>query len=724
MKKYLTLLLCVCVLSCSKEPIGESTFSICASIENDGLTKTYMDSGDGDIFHVMWSEGDEIAVYDDGGISEYSLNEGAGTRLASFAGSRLVSGSCSAFYPYDMVRSVSGNEFRIRLPEQQNYVENSFSPGSYPMVAAGSPDNLMFHNLCSVIRLFITGNVKLDKIVFSPRDLQTFVAGDAVVSDDKLRMCDDGSREITLNVGGMVLSENENSSFDIVVPAQTYENGFDITLVSIAGSVMTKSYDKTFTTEKSCIHFAKPFRFVPERSTIAVDLGLSVKWASYNIGAGSCEELGTRKKWDKYYINREILKYNDSDHKTILDLEDDPAYVNWGSECRVPTASEWNELITNCYYNRYAEDEENGMRGTIFTSKINGNSIFLPINVSGDTDYLSSELSENYICGVVHFNNRGYFSSAANFSRTYPYEYYVRPVFPPADKSILEVTPESYDFGLVEVGKSAETYFTIHNSGRKDLHISSIDLPEGFSTEFSGGTIKGGENIVIKVVFSPKDIKPVYGPIAFKSDADIVKDNIVYAEGIDAIGDDSYEPKFVNLGLSVKWADRDLGALNPYSSGDPYAWGEIETKDVFERSTYKWGDTYHLSKYVSEEFNRYYTEIDFYDDKTQLDPEDDAAYVKSGGAYRMPTADEIQELIANCRWNTVSINGVSLLKATSKINGAYIYIKSDFWSSTIDIPRVQQDKWCDWAHCFFTIAQDQLYANSRFVGYMIRPVKD
>lgn len=264
MKKIIYLLLCACVFSCSKDSGIQNTSCISASIESDGLTKTYMDEGSQDIYHILWSEDDEIAVSADRQtILRFSLSDGEGTRLASFSGPAFNSTSCMAFYPFNMVQSVSENSFRIRLPEEQSYTENSFSPGAFPMVAIGPSDNLMFHNLSSVIRLYISGNVKLDKIVFTPKDLHTFVAGDAIVSRDEMNMCENGIRQVILNVGGIQLSENDDSSFDIIVPAQTYKNGFDVTLIPKDGNMMTKSYDKSFTTEKSCIHFAQPFRFVP-----------------------------------------------------------------------------------------------------------------------------------------------------------------------------------------------------------------------------------------------------------------------------------------------------------------------------------------------------------------------------------------------------------------------------------------------------------------------------
>ena len=121
--------------------------------------------------------------------------------------------------------------------------------------------------------------------------------------------------------------------------------------------------------------------------------------------------------------------------------------------------------------------------------------------------------------------------------------------------------------------------------------------------------------------------------------ADIV---IEYYQNVpyDMVGGNS---DYVDLGLSVKWATRNVGATGPEQIGGYYSWGETETKQGIESSlTYKFRDGH---KYNGT------------DGKTVLDPEDDVAHVKLGGSWRMPTSDEISELIENCTWTWASVNG-------------------------------------------------------------------
>ena len=94
-------------------------------------------------------------------------------------------------------------------------------------------------------------------------------------------------------------------------------------------------------------------------------------------------------------------------------------------------------------------------------------------------------------------------------------------------------------------------------------------------------------------------------------------------------------------GKTVKWASMNLGAASQADYGDHYSWGEIEPKSDFDWKTYKWGaKNTELTKYVSTDS---YGPVD---NKTQLDPEDDAAAVKLGGKWRMPTKEELDALDA------------------------------------------------------------------------------
>lgn len=104
----------------------------------------------------------------------------------------------------------------------------------------------------------------------------------------------------------------------------------------------------------------------------------------------------------------------------------------------------------------------------------------------------------------------------------------------------------------------------------------------------------------------------------------------------------------VDLSLSVEWAVCNIGATKPEEAGDYLAWGETEPKDNYTYDTYKFWSTADnaITKYNST------------DGLKVLEPDDDAAHVRLGGDWRMPTKAEAQELIDKCTWTWVRVNGI------------------------------------------------------------------
>ncbi len=111
--------------------------------------------------------------------------------------------------------------------------------------------------------------------------------------------------------------------------------------------------------------------------------------------------------------------------------------------------------------------------------------------------------------------------------------------------------------------------------------------------------------------------------------------------------------KFVDLGLpsGLLWATRNVGAESIYEIGNYYSWGEIEPKNKYTLTTYKWFD--------GDEFTKYNRE----DGKRELDAADDVATVKWGKKCRLPKHAEAIELVTKCKWerqlsyDNQSING-------------------------------------------------------------------
>ena len=141
--------------------------------------------------------------------------------------------------------------------------------------------------------------------------------------------------------------------------------------------------------------------------------------------------------------------------------------------------------------------------------------------------------------------------------------------------------------------------------------------------------------------------------------------------------------EYVDLGLSVYWATCNIGANDPESLGDYFAWGETYTKSCYNKMTYKFaGETLgatnlptidaeikamvDYTKYLGNENKQTPNDV-------KLDIADDVANVQWGNPWRMPTKDEIEELVDSCDWVLDDIKGVIGYWAISKVNKNKIF---------------------------------------------------
>ena len=120
---------------------------------------------------------------------------------------------------------------------------------------------------------------------------------------------------------------------------------------------------------------------------------------------------------------------------------------------------------------------------------------------------------------------------------------------------------------------------------------------------------------------------------------------------------------YVDLGLSVKWATCNIGATSPEEYGDYFEWGETITKAEPNSNT----PTYGLN--ISQLQSRGYI-----DSEGNLNPKYDAARSRWGSAWRIPTNDELNELVTRCIWIWTTQNGVNGYRVISKVNGNSIFL--------------------------------------------------
>jgi hypothetical protein len=186
----------------------------------------------------------------------------------------------------------------------------------------------------------------------------------------------------------------------------------------------------------------------------------------------------------------------------------------------------------------------------------------------------------------------------------------------------------------------------------------------------------------------------------------------------------------VDLGLSVKWANMNVGATKDSGFGSYFAWGETKPKSYYSWDTYAWskGNTKFLFKYSTT------------DRKTQLVLSDDAARANWGGEWRMPTIDECEELAnpAKCKWEWTTKDGVNGYKVTGKKTGKSIFlpitgfrfykdvqfraIRGIYWTSTLYTGN-PYTAWClEFDFSDVDVSFGKLSSN-RFSGRCVRAVQ-
>ena len=205
----------------------------------------------------------------------------------------------------------------------------------------------------------------------------------------------DGGASVTER--GVVYSTSQNpTTSNSKVKNGSGTGSFTCNLTGLQAN--TIYYVRAYAVNSKGIAYGTQVSFTTKSSAVPqyVDLGLSVKWATFNVGASKPEDYGdyfawgetTTKStynWSTYkYCNGSsstLTKYNNSssygtvDNKTVLDAEDDAAAVNWGGAWRIPTDAETTELREQC---TWTWTTQNGVNGYKVTSKKNGKSIFLP----------------------------------------------------------------------------------------------------------------------------------------------------------------------------------------------------------------------------------------------------------------------------------------------------------------------------------------------------------
>lgn len=194
----------------------------------------------------------------------------------------------------------------------------------------------------------------------------------------------------------------------------------------------------------------------------------------------------------------------------------------------------------------------------------------------------------------------------------------------------------------------------------------------------------------------------------------------------------------VDMGLSVKWCSKNLGAVSPEDEGVHIPWGEIQPRRSVSWASYKWADGndgHLLMKYCkAADDTKWYEYPKAPDGKTQLENEDDIARVKLKEGWRMPSPQEFAELVSHSVTAWVAVNGVWGIRFTSTVNGNSIFLPAAggytdgvqssegcrYWTQSLD---ADQDSFKAVA-LFGDGTTIQNMVNDRCAAFSIRPVTE
>lgn len=289
--------------------------------------------------------------------------------------------------------------------------------------------------------------------------------------------------------------------------------------------------------------------------------------------------------------------------------------------------------------------------------------------------------------------------------------YFVEAKLPSYMTSAMDITVKKEDNKEYTIPDPTPIYGSLNinsNPVGADIYIDNI---------YKGTT----PNVISNVLIGKRNVRIKYKSYMDYNDSIVVEESKTNELNIKLRK--HLELEYVDLGLSVNWATCNIGANHPWEIGDYFAWGEIEPKKEYTWSNYKFGKENGITKYDYKFF------------ETNLYPEDDVATVNYGESWRIPTFEEIKELIEKCQWEWTSKENVwgykvkgpnkksIFIPATGFYIGSEIYGQKDggyYWSSTLRNDYIQSAR-------SLCIGKDKKNIDNRIddrcMGFAIRPVK-
>lgn len=567
-----------------------------------------------------------------------------------------------------------------------------------------------------------------------------------------------GTYEYSMEVTSfeILYSDNENMTPTQSMKITPEGNVFSTTIENLNPNTtyyyyfqFTSKYNSAKTEKQNFKTIEKPEEPETINGYAYVDLGLpsGLKWATCNVGANDPEDYGDYFAWGETETKGDYSSTNSTTFGlTLSELQSqgyidgndnltssyDAATANWGSPWRMPATSELNELLNSC---TWTWTTQNGVNGYIVTGP-NGNSIFLPaagyyrrssLQKDGELGrYWSSTPDKREYDDIS--DRLGFDSSVQEVD--WDYRYYGRSVRPVSGEYIPGQTIQ-----MPTVTTNDIRYITANSA------ICGGDVTSDGGTAVTARGICWSEtqNPSLNNIYS-EETNDGSGTGTFTSQLSNLKENTTYyvrAYATNGKGTAYGEVKsfktssitgtingyaYVDLGLpsGLKWATCNVGASSPEDYGNYYAWGETATKTEYTEDN----SVNHGQQMSDISGNAYY----------------DVARNKWGSTWRMPTKDELEELLNSCTREWTTQNGVNGYKVTGS-NGNHIFLPAAgfcldwldyageigyYWSSTPS--DVYDDLYSSDNTSAYRIGFgdgfEEVDRSYRYTGFTVRPVSE
>lgn len=760
---FIAAALVLTLASCTAEPLpieDEGEITITATMAENN-TKTIIQEG---TTKVLWEPADEVKVFYKTTGSKFTSNNSEPVGVADFTGNLTITGFFSegfsadtplwGLYPYRADAVSDGESVTTTLRSLQTGRAGSFAKGMNITLAKSTNTKMAFYNVCGGIRFTLTQE-GIKEVVFQGQNDEDIAGVVKVAFSEGLPAVQEiieGQKTITLSAPEGGAFETGQWYYIVALPG-ILSNGFKMTFNTdtqyatlkssgsktikrgIFGSLVDADEDLVFKDKEGGeppitgnIVFADP---IAKSACVA-------KFDTDGDGEVSVEEAEAVTSFDGLFDN----------WKTITSFNEISYFKNVHSISGV---------FNGCYKLTSISIPENitDLGNYAFSNCSLLSSVVLPSSITMIGDYTfqkcSSLISVNIPSGVTAIGNNAFYGCTNLTQISLPDS--LTSLGKKAFEDCSSLTQISIPIGVTSI--PASCFFNCRS-------LASITLPEGITsigaTAFNGAnmwklelpssvsSIGGscfGSGIVCVIlpsatpisvqsstfdgvtgIFVPFDLIDVYRRASDWSNCSSRLHSI-----------DTYKNKdefilatsgAVNMGTSVKWAAYNVGATKPDEIGDYFAWGETEPKENYTWRTYK----FNLGTNQNGPFSKYVTSSAFgnVDNKTVLDPENDAAHVNWGGSWRMPTEMEGSELKQTCFWELTSYGG---------INGFLVYgIGGD--GHIIFFPRVNRTYVDDghyWLSSLYSSGAEarslDLYSSNnsfgvghyvRYLGFSVRPV--